>query len=83
MAETQGARVPKFIKNIKIDGPDKGSKEHYNGRIMQIRYGSTVKTRTPVFRMDYHNNPSPTKLHFHIAPDINAHRPWNSPWDKY
>ncbi|ANB90707.1 hypothetical protein MOVS_00320 [Moraxella ovis] len=83
MQETEGARFPKFITNIRVDGPDKGFRQHYNGRIFQIRYGSTPKTRTPVFRLDHHDNPSPAKLHMHIAPDIHAHRPWNAPWKRF
>lgn len=70
-------RAAKVARNLRFDGPSKGLK-YGNGRVFGIRHNSQ-----PVFRVDYHRNPSPTKLHIHSAPDINAHRPWNAPWRKY
>ncbi len=56
--------------NIQIDGP---SRDHRGqGRICQIRY-----KKKPIFRLDYQAYPGTNgipKLHYHIAPDINAHR---------
>lgn len=65
------------VAGVKIDGPSAGLK-YGNGRIFQIRHDSQ-----PILRIDYHPNPSPTKLHIHTPPNINQHRPWNKPWKKY
>ncbi|WP_373747231.1 hypothetical protein [Neisseria dentiae] len=70
-------RVGSVAKNLKFDGPSAGLK-YGNGRVFGVRHNSQ-----PVFRVDYHKNPSPTKLHIHSAPNIKAHRPWNAPWKKY
>lgn len=72
-----GARGVSIARNLKIDGPSKGLK-HGNGRVVGVRHNTK-----PVFRVDYHPNPSPKKLHIHIAPNMKAHRPWNAPWKKY
>lgn len=49
-----------------------------NGSIFQIRpIGGK-----PIFRIDYHNNPSPSKLHLHFG-NMDLHRPWYAPWRVY
>ncbi|WP_028768305.1 hypothetical protein [Shewanella fidelis] len=62
---------------FRVDGFSKGLK-YGNGRIFQVR---TAK-KGPVFRLDYHPNPAPTKLHMHFG-EMKHHRPWNVPWKKY
>ena len=74
MTETEGERFGSLFtwgkgvwKQTNFDG--------YNGsRIFQIRWRSR-----PVFRLDYKDNPSPTKLHMHFG-NMRYHRPWHSPW---
>lgn len=65
------------VAGLKVDGPSAGL-TYGNGRVFQIR-----KDSQPVFRIDYHPNPSPTKLHIHTPPNMKDHRPWNKPWTKY
>ncbi len=62
---------------LKIDGFSKGLR-YGNGRIFQIR---PVKGK-PVFRLDYHPNPAPSKLHIHVG-NMSHHRPWFAPWKTY
>jgi hypothetical protein len=64
--------VRQFIRDTSIDGPSPGL-EHGNGRVCQIRY-----KKKPVFRVDYQplpNSNNESRLHIHIAPDINRHIP--------
>ncbi|WBJ96239.1 hypothetical protein [Shewanella sp. MTB7] len=62
---------------LKVDGFSKGL-SHGNGRVFQIR--STKGG--PVFRLDYHPNPSPVRLHMHFG-NMSHHRPWFAPWKTY
>jgi hypothetical protein len=78
MMETEGARynfrpIVNVWRNTNFDGYNPGT-----GRIFQVRYNGP-----PVFRIDYAPNPSPTTLHFHLPPNMNAHRPWYAPWRTY
>jgi len=78
MVETEGARfsfrpIVNVWRNTNFDGYNPGT-----GRIFQVRYNGP-----PVFRIDYAPNPSPTTLHFHLPPNMNAHRPWYAPWRTY
>ena len=86
MEETQGAVIPLVvaanfawnvfrvsgfaIRSYRVIGP-----AFSGGRILQVS-----RNNNPIFRIDNHNNPHATRLHFHVAPNMRAHRSWHSPW---
>ena len=77
MMETEGERF-KYFFNWGRNVWKQTNFEGYNGtRIFQVRW----KTR-PVFRLDYKDNPSQTKLHMNFG-NISFHRPWQSPRRTY
>lgn len=63
-----------------FDGPNKGFREHFNGRICQVRY-----KKKPVGRLDYHPYPGTdgeSRLHGHLGSNEGNHIPLD-PRDLY